>query len=122
MGKIWDSIDKQVIRPRTIESHDKGFLCTQEDISSFYDSEKKPTNYKRKYIYKNSPETTDVIAAGNGYKYTISLYNPGYPTGTPGFPVFEEAQYNGSGILGNPDTWEDAVNDIKFALINSFIK
>ena len=43
-----------------------------------------------------------------------------YQTGTPGFPVFEEAQWKGSGILGRGGTWFESEEDIKEALEKNF--
>lgn len=120
MGKLFDAIDKQIIKPRVTASEDEGFRATKEDISSFY-SEGHPIRYRRTHAYEDSPNSTGVVSKGNGnYDYTISLKDHEYDTGTPGFPVFEEAQHNGSGILGRAGTWFESQEDIIQAVRNNF--
>ena len=120
MGKIMDAIDAEIIKPRVEASEQEGFERTQIDIQNFY---KVPEGirYRRTETYKNSPTSSGVISQGNGnYYYDIHLNNPGYSTGTPGFPVYENAQINGAGILGTPGTWADAAEDIIEAVKGHF--
>ena len=120
MGKIFDAIDKQIIKPRVDASEQEGFQMTKEDIESFYIVPKGKV-YQRTGAYGNSPKSSGVISKGNGnYEYHIHLNPPNYSTGTPGFPVLQEAQYHGSGILGRAGTWFEAEEDIKQAVIKNF--
>lgn len=112
MGKIMDAIDAKIIKPRVEASEQEGLEMTKTDIQNFY---KVPegVRYRRTETYKNSPASSGVVSQGNGnYHYDIHLNNLGYSTGTPGFPVYENAQNNGAGILGTPGTWADAAEDI----------
>lgn len=120
MGIIMDAIDSQIIRHRVTASEQEGLEMTKTDIRNFY---KVPegVRYRRTETYKNSPASSGVVSQGNGnYHYDIHLNNPGYSTGTPGFPVYENAQNNGAGILGTPGTWDDAVQDIIEAVKANF--
>ena len=120
MGIIMDAIDSQIIRPRVEASEQEGLEMTKTDIRNFY---KVPegVRYRRTETYKNSPASSGVVSQGNGnYHYDIHFNNPAYSTGTPGFPVYENAQNNGAGILGTPGTWDDAVQDIIEAVKANF--
>ena len=120
MGIIMDAIDAQIIRPRVEAAEQEGFQMTQTDIQNFYSSGS-PVKYIRTGTYESSPRSSGVVSQGNGnYHYDIHLNNPGYSTGTPGFPVYENAQNNGAGILGTPGTWDDAVQDIIEAVKANF--
>ena len=112
MGEIFNAIDKQILWPRTLSSQQQGFAATQESIQSFY-SQGQPRVYKRTGAYGESPHS-DYPSGGNGnYHYNIILNPPAYSTGTySGQKVMEEAQSNGSGILGKPGTWNEAVENI----------
>ena len=120
MGKIFDVIDKQIIKPRVDASESEGFQMTKEDIVSFY-SHGIPRVYKRTGAYGESPETSGVSGGNGNYHYEIYLNPPEYSTGTySGQKVMEEAQYNGSGILGRGGTWFEAMYDIEEAIKKNF--
>lgn len=122
MGKIFSAIDKQIIKPRVVASHEEGYEATKEDISSFY-SQGEPIRYERTGAYGNSPKSTGVTGGNGNYSYNISLEDPSYNTGTyDGHTVLEEAQWNGSGILGRGGTWFESEEDIKAAVIKNFSK
>lgn len=115
MGKIFNAIDRQIIRPRVVNSESLGFQMAQEDIKSFY-SQGSPKRYERTGSYGESIRRSGVTGGNGNYDYEIYMEAPAYKTGTPGFPVLQEAQYNGSGILGKSNTWEDAKRSIENAL------
>lgn len=119
MGKIFAAIDAQIIKPRTVSSEDEGFKATKDDIENFY-SQGNPTSYKRTNAYGDSPRSTGVTGENGDYDYSIYLEKHEYQTGTPGFPVFDEAQWKGSGILGRGGTWFESEEDIKKAIMNNF--
>lgn len=119
MGKIFDAIDKQIIKPRVDASESGGFAKTKENIESFY-SQGFPIQYMRTGALAESPESSGVSGGNGKYDYEIHLNNPSYSTGTPNFPVLEQAQHNGAGILGKPGTWDDAVQDIEAELKKNF--
>lgn len=120
MGKIFDAIDKQIIKPRVDASEQEGFQMTKEDIQSFY-SQGNPVMYQRTGAYGNSPESSGVSGGNGNYHYNIHLNPPSYSTGTyDGQTVLQEAQYHGSGILGRAGTWFEAEEDIKQAVIKNF--
>lgn len=120
MGKIFSAIDAQIIRPRTVASEEDGFKATKEDIESFY-SQGNPKRYERTWAYGNSPRSTGVAGGDGNYDYSIYLEDPEYHTGTySGHKVLEEAQFNGSGILGKSGTWKESEEDIKEAIRNNF--
>lgn len=120
MGKIFDAIDKQIIKPRVDDAYNEGLQMTKEDIKSFYDVPH-GTSYERTYKYKNSPDGNPPSGGDGNYNYEIRLNVSDYSTGTySGQKVFEEIQYNGSGILGKPNTWDDSVRDIEEAIRKNF--
>ena len=119
MGKIFSAIDKQIIRPRVNASYNEGISATIEDIMSFY-FQGNPKRYVRTGAYGDSPNGTPPSGGNGKYDYSIYLERPEYNTGTPGFPVLEQAQCNGSGILGRPNTWHESEEDIIEAVIRSF--
>ena len=120
MGKIFDAIDKQIIKPRVDASESEGFQMTKEDIESFY-SQGNPIRYIRTGAYGESPESSGVTGSNGNYHFNIHLNPPDYTTGTySGQKVMEEAQYNGSGILGKPNTWDESVRDIEEAIRKNF--
>lgn len=103
MGKIFNAIDRQIIRPRVNAAYNEGLAVTKEDILSFY-IQGNPKQYERTGAYGDSPNSTPPSGSNGKYDYSIYLERPKYNTGTPGFPVLEEAQYKGSGILGRGGT------------------
>lgn len=120
MGKIFNTIDKQIIRPRVMASEREGFQMTKEDIESFY-IQGNPSSYVRTGALGESPESTGVSGGNGNYHYNIHLNPPTYTTGTySGQKVLEEAQYHGSGILGRAGTWFEAQQDIEEALKKNF--
>jgi len=121
MGKIFDAIDRQIIRPRVYESESEGFSATQDDVQSFY-IQGDPKYYERTGALGESPRSAGVISKGNGnYHYKIYLEDPEYNTGTyDGHKVLEEAQYHGSGILGRAGTWFESEQDIIDAIKHAF--
>lgn len=120
MGKIFSAIDNQIIRPRTIASEEDGFKIAKEDIGSFY-SQGKPKIYERTNKYGDSPRSSGVTGANGNYDYSIYLEDPDYSTGKfSGHDVLEQAQFNGSGILGKPGTWKESEEDIKEAIVKNF--
>lgn len=120
MGKIFDAIDKQIIMPRVINSEQEGFQMTKEDIESFY-IVPEGRFYKRTGAYGESPESSGVTGSNGNYHFNIHLNPPDYTTGTySGHKVMEEAQYNGSGILGKAGTWFESEKDIEDALKKHF--
>lgn len=120
MGKIFDAIDKQIIKPRVDASEQEGFQMTKEDIESFYIVPEGKV-YQRTGAYRNSPESSGVSGGNGNYHYNIHLNPPSYSTGTyDGQTVLQEAQYHGSGILGRAGTWFEAEEDIKQAVIKNF--
>lgn len=120
MGKIFDAIDKQIIKPRADASYSEGFQMTKEDIESFYVVPPGKV-YERTGKYKKSPDGTPPSGGDGKYSYEIHLNVSDYSTGTySGQKVFEEAQWNGSGILGRGGTWFEAMYDIEEALRKNF--
>ena len=121
MGKIFNAIDRQIIKPRVMASEREGLAATYEDIYSFY-IQGEPSRYKRTGAYGDSVCSTGVISEGNGnYHYRIYLDDPSYSTGTyDGHTVLEEAQYHGSGILGRGGTWYESEYDIIRAIQSNF--
>lgn len=120
MGKIFDAIDSHIIKPRVQESSQKGFEATKEDILSFY-TQGDPKWYKRTGKYGNSPSETGVTGGHGDYYFEIYLAPPEYTTGLyDGQKVMEEAQWNGSGILGRAGTWFEAEKDIYEAVRAAF--
>lgn len=120
MGQIIQAIDAQIVRPRAMQAAEQGFAMTQNDIQSFY-SQGSPVRYKRTGAYGNSPVAPNVTGGNCEYHYTIKLNHPSYSTGTySGEKVLEEAQYNGSGILGKPNTWHESEQDIIQAVESAF--
>lgn len=120
MGKIFQAIDKQIIKPRVMASEKEGFQMTKKDIESFY-TQGFPQVYQRTGALGESPRTTGVSGNNGNYDYHIYLDPPEYTTGTySGQKVMEEAQWHGSGILGRAGTWFEAEHDIEEALKNNF--
>ena len=120
MGKIFQAIDKQIIKPRVVAAEQEGFQMTKEDIESFY-LQGSPVEYERTGKYKKSPDGTPPSGGDGKYSYEIHLNVSDYSTGTySGQKVFEEAQWNGSGILGRGGTWFEAMYDIEEALRKNF--
>lgn len=120
MGKIFAAIDAQIIRPRTEASENEGFKATKDDIKSFY-SQGAPKSYERTNAYNDSPRSTGVTGGDGNYDYSIYLEDPDYSTGKfSGHDVLEQAQFNGSGILGKPGTWKESEEDIKEAVVKNF--
>lgn len=119
MGKIMNAIDKQIIRPRVIASEQQGFQKTDEHMHDFH-SQGSPIEYVWTHKIEETANRSGVSGGNGNYDYSIWLEHPIYSTGTPGYPVLEEAQYNGSGILGKPNTWEDSLHDIEQALKDNF--
>ena len=120
MGKIFDAIDKEIIKPRVDNAYREGLQMTKEDIESFY-SQGDPVRYVRTDTNKKSPDGTPPSGSDGKYHYDIHLNVSDYSTGTySGQKVFEEAQYNGSGILGRAGTWFEAEIDIEEALKKNF--
>ena len=120
MGKIFEAIDKQIIKPRVDNAYNEGLQMTKEDIKSFYDVPP-GTSYERTYKYKNSPDGSPPSGGDGNYNYEIRLNVSDYSTGTySGQKVFEEAQWHGSGILGRAGTWFEAEEDIKEAIKKNF--
>lgn len=119
MGKIFEAIDKQIIKPRVDASKSGGLSKTKENVESFY-SQGFPTQYLRTGALGESPESSGVSGGNGEYKYEIHLNEPTYSTGTPGYPVLQEAQHNGSGILGKTGTWDYSIRDIEEELKKNF--
>ncbi len=119
MGKIFDAIDRQIIRPRVMRSEQEGFQKTDDHLHDFY-MQGDPKVYVNTGALAESARTTGVSGGNGNYDYSIYLEHPVYSTGTPGFPVLEEAQHNGAGILGKPNTWEDSVKDIEEVVRRNF--
>lgn len=119
MGKIFEAIDKQIIKPRVDASESGGLSKTKENVESFY-NQGFPTQYLRTGALGESPESSGVSGGNGEYKYEIHLNEPTYSTGTPGYPVLQEAQHNGSGILGKPGTWDYSIRDIEEELKKNF--
>lgn len=120
MGKIWNAVDRQVIRPRAYASEAEGIASTFESIGSFY-GQGNPVLYLRTGNYASSPYSSGVQGGGGKYDYTIGLKVSDYNTGTySGQKVFEEIQVKGSGILGRGGTWFEASYDIIEAVKKNF--
>lgn len=120
MGSIFSAIDSQVIRPRVYASFNEGLSGTKESIQSFY-SQGSPVRYKRTGAYGESVDSFGPAGGDGFYNFTIMLQDPSYNTGKfDGHTVLEQAQFNGSGILGRPSTWAQAVQRIMQALANNF--
>lgn len=123
MGKIFQQIDKDIIRPRVLASEQEGFQMTKEDVESFY-TQGEPKSYERTGALGESPRTTGVSGGDGNYHYNIYLDPPDYGTekygGYSGQKVLEEAQWHGSGILGRAGTWFEAEHDIEEALKKNF--
>ncbi len=120
MGKIWNAVDRQVIRPRVYASEAEGIASTFESIGSFY-GQGNPVLYLRTGNYASSPYSSGVQGGGGKYDYTIGLKVSDYNTGTySGQKVFEEIQHNGSRILGKPGTWDEAQQSILDAVRKNF--
>ncbi len=122
MGKIFDAIDKQIIKPRVKASYEEGFTMAKEDIEGFY-IQGNPKVYRRTGAYGDSPNSDPPSGSNGNYNYNIRLDDPEYHTGTyDGHTVLEQAQFKGSGILGRAGTWYEAEEDIKNAIIKNFSK
>lgn len=120
IGKIFSAIDRQIIRPRVNASYNEGIAATIEDIMSFY-FQGNPKRYERTGAYGDSPNSTPPHGGNGKYDYNIRLDDPSYNTGTfDGHTVLEQAQFNGSGILGRGGTWYESEEDIKEAIIRNF--
>lgn len=120
MGKIFDAIDNQIIKPRVMASEREGLAATYEDIYSFY-IQGNPSVYVRTGAYGDSVTSTGVSGGNGEYHYKIFLNPPSYSTGTyDGQTVLQEAQYHGSGILGRAGTWFEAQQDIEEVLRKNF--
>lgn len=120
IGKIFNAIDRQIIRPRVYASEAEGLAATYEDIYSFY-SQGNPIFYQRTGAYGDSVSSTGVSGGGGNYNYSIYLNPPSYSTGTyDGLTVLQEAQYHGSGILGRAGTWFESEKDIEEAIRRNF--
>lgn len=102
-----------------MRSEQEGFQKTDKHLHDFY-MQGDPKVYENTGKLAESARTTGVSGSNGEYDYSIYLERPNYNTGTPGFPVLEEAQDNGSGILGKPHTWEDSVKDIEEAIRRIF--
>lgn len=120
MGKIMNAIDRQILKPRVIKAEQQGFQKTDEHMHDFH-SQGRPVSYKWTHQIEETANRSGVSGGGGNYDYSIWLERPTYSTGSPGFPVLEEAQNNGSGILGKPNTWEDSLRDIEEALQQNFV-
>lgn len=120
MGRIFNAIDRQIIRPRVYAAEAEGIAQTMEHIQSFY-SQGEPHRYLRTGAYGNTPFSSGVSGGNGNYKYTIELIPPFYSTGTySGEMVLQEAQSNGSGILGKPNTWAESEEAIIKAIMQNF--
>lgn len=119
MGKIFNAIDKQIIKPRVMASESEGFQATDRHMKEFH-SQGSPVRYKWTHVIEEVAGHSGVSGGNGKYDYSIYLNNPTYSTGTPGFPVLEQAQHNGAGILGKPNTWEDSLDDIEKSLKRNF--
>ena len=119
MGKIFNQIDKQIIRPKVNKAYKQGFKATENNMQDFY-SQGSPKIYSRTGQYGDSPRGSGVSGGNGEYNYWIMLEEPVYSTGTPGFPVLDEAEVGGSGILGKPGRWEQSEQDIENAIIDNF--
>ena len=120
MGKIWNAVDRQVIRSRVYAAEAEGIASTFEAIGSFY-GQGNPVLYQRTGNYGSSPYSSGVQGGGGKYDYTIGLVVSDYSTGNySGQKVFEEIQHNGSGILGKPGTWDEAQESILDAVKKNF--
>lgn len=120
MGKIFNAIDLQELRPRINRACNEGFKLAKEDIASFY-IQGKPKQYVRTGKYGKTPQVLRPTGSNGNYHYIIWLEPPEYTTGTySGQKVMEEAQYHGSGILGRAGTWFEAEFDIVDAVKNAF--
>ena len=113
MGKIFDAIDKQIIKPRVKASYEEGFTMAKEDIEGFY-IQGNPKVYRRTGAYGDSPNSDPPSGSNGNYNYNIGTYD--------GHTVLEQAQFKGSGILGRAGTWYEAEEDIKNAIIKNFSK
>lgn len=120
IGKIFNAIDRQIIRPRVNASYNEGISVTKEDISGFY-SQGNPRRYVRTGAYGDSPNSTPPSGSNGNYDFNIRLDDPSYNTGTfDGHTVLEQAQFKGSGILGRPNTWHESEEDIMEAVMRNF--
>ena len=120
MGIIMDAIDAQIIRPRVEASEQEGFQMTQTDIQNFYSSGS-PVKYIRTGTYESSPRSSGVSGGNGNYHYDIHLNVAEYPYGKlSGLQIMNCIQNNGSGVLGTPGTWDDAVQDIIEAVKANF--
>ena len=72
MGKIWNAVDRQVIRPRVYAAEAEGIASTFEAIGSFY-GQGNPVLYQRTGNYGSSPYSSGVQGGGGKYDYTIGL-------------------------------------------------
>lgn len=119
MGTIFAQIDKE-IRNRAKMAQIQGFRSTKMRIGTFY-SQGSPVLYVRTGTYKGTPQSSGVSGGNGEYHYEIHLETPSYNTGKhDGATILEDIQNNGSGVLGKPGTWDEAVRDIEIALRSSF--
>lgn len=120
MGIIMDAIDAQIIKPRVEAAEQEGFQMTQTDIQNFYSSGS-PVKYIRTGTYESSPRSSGVSGGNGNYHYDIHLNVAEYPYGQhSGLQIMTDIQNNGSGVLGTPGTWDDAVQDIIEAVKANF--
>jgi len=120
MGVIMDAIDAQIIRPRVTAAEQEGFAKTQVDVQEFY-SGATPTVYQRTGTYGNSPRSSGVSGGNGNYHYEIHLEAQPYSTGTHSpDQILSDIQSGGSGIVGNPGTWDKSEQDIIEAVISNF--
>lgn len=121
---ILNSIVREEVVPRVKYAHSAGMGYAKNDIMSFY-SKGKPKVYKRTVEYGrgygNALDSDGVKQTGYDFSYEIRLNDPVYETGKhSGNQVLQDIQDNGSGVLGKPGTWEQAVKDIGKALDFAF--
>lgn len=120
MGKIMNAIDAEIIKPRVTASEQEGFAQTQVDIQEFYSSPT-PVRYIRTGTYESSPRSSGVSGGNGNYHYDIHLNVAEYPYGKhSGMQIMTDIQNQGSGVLGTPGTWDDAVQDIIEAVKANF--
>ena len=120
VGIIMDAIDAQIIRPRVEAAEQEGFQMTQTDIQNFYSSGS-PVKYIRTGTYESSPRSSGVSGGNGNYHYDIHLNVAEYPYGKhSGMQIMTDIQNQGSGVLGTPGTWDDAVQDIIKAVKANF--
>ena len=124
----WDSLEHDIVnkvRLATIEARNRSLERLDEYMRVRFYQTPKPNQYIRTGHLGESAEIGEYIEDKFGATGTFYINdNDYYTTGTYPTPiVFQEAEVQGSGIIGNPYFWHDTMNDMENEIIpNAFRK